>query len=129
LWTQPLNKGDGIICSIFVKEDKQLPDRDFLEEIIKTEAEAARRLQDVREKSQVERQLARQKANELIEKAYSEAASIRQNALDEAERTYSQIVSESLSDTELGHDALYEDKLSHAADELAERIVCLLEHR
>lgn len=106
-----------------------MADRDFLEEIIKTETEAAKRIEKAREIAQIERQLARQEASERIENAYSEAASIRQKALDEAERQYQKLVSDDSSITVLPIESLSEEDLSVATDAIAERIVSLLGHR
>ena len=106
-----------------------MADRDFLEEILGTEAEAASRIEKAREVAQLERQRVRQETSALIDNAYSEAASIRQKTLDEAESRYTELISDQSSVTVRPLESLSEDELSRAADDIAERIVSLLEHR
>ncbi len=106
-----------------------MADRDFLEEIMQTEAEAASRIEKARENAQQERQRARQEVSAEIERAYDEAASIRQKALDEAERRYAELVSDHSSVSVRPLESFSENELSAAAEDIAERIVSLLEHR
>lgn len=106
-----------------------MPDRDFLEEILQTEAEAASRIDKAREDAQSERQRVRQETSARVEGAYGEAASIRQKALDEAERRYAELVSDHSSVSVRPLESLSEDELNGAAVDIAERIVSLLEHR
>ncbi|MFY9130130.1 MAG: hypothetical protein WBL60_06640 [Saccharofermentanales bacterium] len=106
-----------------------MADRDFLEEILETEAEAASRIEKAREVAQLERQRVRQETSARIDNAYSEAASIRQKTLDEAESRYTELISDQSSVTVRPLESLSEDELSRAADDIAERIVSLLEHR
>ncbi len=103
-------------------------DRDFLEEIIETEEEAARRVEEARENAQIERERVRQETGALIDSAYSEAATIRQNMLDEAERRYAELVSDQSSVSVRPLESISEEELNEVADDIAERIVSLLGH-
>lgn len=105
-----------------------MADRDFLEEILETEAEAASRIEKAREVAQLERQRVRQETSARIDNAYSEAASIRQKTLDEAESRYAELISDQTSVTVQPLESLSEDELNGAADDIAERIISLLEH-
>lgn len=106
-----------------------MADRDFLEEIKKTEAEAVSRIEKAREESQLKRQAARQEAVDMIDQAYQLAGRIRQEKLEEAQARYQDLVAGASSVHESGSSGLAGKLLDEAAATLAERIIAILEHR
>ena len=104
-------------------------DRDFLEEIKHTEAEAASRIENAREEAQLQRQMARQQAGELIDGAYRKAGAIRQEKMKQAEKQYHDLVSGNSSSHHATPIRVPEDTMAKTAEMLAERIVSILEHR
>ncbi len=106
-----------------------MTDHDFLEEVKKTETEAALRVDKAQEEAQLQRQMARQHASDIINEAYRSASAIRQEKVSEAEERYRELISDSTSLNVQKPDQVPGPLKAEAAAVLAERIVTLLEHR
>lgn len=106
-----------------------MPDRDFLEEIQKTEQEAEDRLEKAREEGQLQRQMARQQAADIVDAAYRAATVLRQNKMEEADEAYRRLLEDRSSLTVPKASDLPPRIKEEAAALIAERILDLLEHR
>lgn len=106
-----------------------MPDRDFLEDVKKTEEEAGARLEKAREQAQLQRQTARQEAADRVDRAYREAGNLRLEKMKEAEEAYRLLVSDSTSLNVQKPEAVPGQLKAEAAALIAERILSILEHR
>ncbi|HZK28825.1 MAG TPA: hypothetical protein VFD19_01245 [Clostridia bacterium] len=106
-----------------------MADHDFLEEIKKTEAEAASRVEKAREQAQLQRQMARQQATELIEETYRVAGALRQKKMNEAQKQSRDLISGDSSSNDSAPIDVSQDIMTKTVVMLSERIVSLLEHR
>ncbi len=116
---------DNTLCM----EESWVTDHDFLDEIKKTETEAALRVEKAQEEAQLQRQMARQHASDIINEAYRSASAIRQEKVSEAEERYRELISDSTSLNVQKPDQVPDQLKAEAATVLAERIVSILEHR
>lgn len=106
-----------------------MPDRDFLEEVKKTEREAEARLEKARQEAQLQRQMARQEAADILDEAYRAAGDLRLEKMKEAQAAYQRLISDTSSLNVQRPAEFSQDLKTDAAVRLAERILTLLEHR
>lgn len=106
-----------------------MPDRDFLEDVKKTEEEAEARVEKARQQAQLQRQTARQEAADMVDRAYREAGDLRLEKMKKAEEAYRLLVSDSTSLNVQKPEAVSGQLKAEAAALLAERILSILEHR
>ena len=106
-----------------------MPDRDFLEEVKKTEIEAESRLEKARQEAQLQRQMARQEAADILDEAYRAAGDLRLEKMKEAQEAYQRLISDTSSLNVQRPAEFSQDLKTDAAVRLAERILTLLEHR
>lgn len=106
-----------------------MPDRDFLEEVKKTEIEAESRLEKARQEAQLQRQMARQEAADMVDEAYRAAGDLKLEKMKEAQKAYQRLISDTSSLNVQKPAEIPGHLKAEAAAKLAERILTLLEHR